>query len=147
MIFEREREIQLFIAKISDFIPWSLHWQEDNTFKSPTPPPPQKKNLDLKGMSDLFEYVSLLSLDHFNFLMSTSDCYKSDTCKEAYCIERSSVCYKTADCNYDYCVDPATNEYQKMAVEGTASEAPKETGIFNILWVWSYEALLTYLPL
>jgi len=54
--------------------------------------------------------------------MSTSDCYKSDTCKEAYCIERLSVCYKTAECNYDYCVDPATNEYQKMTNNGVLEE-------------------------
>lgn len=60
--------------------------------------------------------------------MSTSDCYKSETCKEAYCIEQTSVCYKSADCNYDYCVDPATNEYQKMTVEGNGNDTQEETG-------------------
>ncbi|EPB81121.1 ACR3 family arsenite transporter [Mucor circinelloides 1006PhL] len=72
--------------------------------------------------------------------MSTSDCYKSDTCKEAYCIERLSVCYKTAECNYDYCVDPATNEYQKMTNNGVLEETAliRRLGFldrFLVVWI------------
>jgi hypothetical protein len=42
--------------------------------------------------------------------MSNSNCYKTEDCKESYCIEQTSICYKIDDCKFDYCIDPLTKE-------------------------------------
>lgn len=57
--------------------------------------------------------------------MSTANCYKTEVCKESYCIDRDSPCYKTEECNYDYCIE-------KPAVSGDR-KAQEETGTCSLL--------------
>jgi hypothetical protein len=57
--------------------------------------------------------------------MSNSNCYKTEDCKESYCVEQTSVCYKTDDCNYGYCVDPNTKEHGKAQTDEVVQETGK----------------------
>lgn len=58
--------------------------------------------------------------------MSNPICYKTENCKEAYCVERTSACYKTDDCNFDYCEEkPTNNDTQEKTLH---EEAVEQTG-------------------
>lgn len=41
-----------------------------------------------------------------------SPCYKTENCKEDYCVDRPEQCYYTPECPYDYCIKPS--DYQAM---------------------------------